>query len=1152
MLSRLGAPSRFLFTLFLPVFGPTADAPPLNLRDPAHPTAGGPAQRLKSRLAGFADHDVSAEGASAVPTESEVRAKLPALTLPFIANEGQIDTRVAFYASTFAGTVFVTKAGEIVYSLPGSVTGPQARSRPSAGACEQPSGGRDARPGWTLVERFADGRVSPRRGASLETRVSYFLGNEPARWQPHVPTYASVQLGEVWPGIEVSLNAYGRNVEKVYRVGAGVSSEPIRMNIAGAVSLRLADDGALVVVTELGELRFRPPVAYQDRESGRVSIEVGYRLVGSGYGFRLGGCDPHYPVVIDPLLQSTYLGGSDQDRAEAVFVTGSAVYVAGDSFSTNFPGTAGGAQPNSGGGGSDVFVARLNLALTSLDQATYVGGNSIDVATTLFVVGNEVFVAGDTFSTNFPGTAGGAQPNSGGGGNSDGFVARLTLALTGLNQATYLGGSDVDRIRTLHASGSDVFVAGHTASTNFPGTAGGAQPSFAGGTIDGDGFVARLNVALTSVSQATYLGGSGSDAASSLSVAGSEVFVAGETRSANFPATAGGAQPGYGGGGTDGFVARLNLALTTLNQATHLGGSNFDVAYPVLVAGSDVFVAGYTSSSNFPGTAGGAQPSYGGGANDTFVARLNLGLTALNQATYLGGSDGDFIDPSTPKVLFVTGSEVFVAATTASTNFPGTGGGAQPGHGGGLFDAYVARLDRTLTALNQATYLGGSASDVASAFFVIGTDVFVAGTTFSTDFPGTAGGAQGSAGGGQNDSFVARMTYDLSQCGLRDNLDGGPCCTATSVVLPQFPSTSASVKYICFRDCGIRINGDVCVSINAPVPAQVAGTDVCGVFLIPYSIKTCGGNPTILWSGTMRAHYSRNWMASSEEGGAPDTEVWRLLLNGDLIPSAFLIQRFASNPAVVPPCIAAFNNRAHFWGYIDYARNCRTGVFATAWALNHDCDSFEHGPTSARPGAFHPGLSYDFVGPANGFVVDPSSPPLSFGGIAQEAVRKNDWAAAPAICLLEEPVQGVMDFGIPYCPCETGSSGGSQFLTAFLQAQGNCGTTLALAPNAPIPLVRKRVGNWTNGAIYPGVESLLLEQGFLTFNDGCGSGSLPDQYFKGVETLGGFPAFHIGPALTPLGQHFQDLGSANRSPGNVSPKVGAPYVTHYILNLNIQ
>jgi hypothetical protein len=149
--------------------------------------------------------------------------------------------------------------------------------------------------------------------------------------------------------------------------------------------------------------------------------------------------------------------------------------------------------------------------------------------------------------------------------------------------------------------------------------------------------VARLNSNLTQILQATYLGGSYPDVAYALAIhpTTGEVYVAGYTFSDDFSVTSGGAQASYGGI-SDAFVARLNSGLTQILQSTYLGGSDGDYAHDLAIhpTTGDVYVAGETKSTNFPGTSGGAQTSYGGGKEDAFVARLTANLAAT------GGSDG--------------------------------------------------------------------------------------------------------------------------------------------------------------------------------------------------------------------------------------------------------------------------------------------------------------------------------------------------------------------------------------------------------------------------------------------------------------------------------------------------------------------------------
>jgi len=128
----------------------------------------------------------------------------------------------------------------------------------------------------------------------------------------------------------------------------------------------------------------------------------------------------------------------------------------------------------------------------------------------------------------------------------------------------------------------------------------------------------------------------------------------------------------------------------------------------------------------------------------------------------------------------LTTRDVYVAGATDSTNFPGTVGGAQSASGGNT-DAFVARLSTDLTALHQATYLGGANADGAQDLAIAPTtgDVYIAGFTASPVFPGTAGGAQGAPGGGL-DAFVARLSADLrvSSCQGCQQCSGAPISEA--------------------------------------------------------------------------------------------------------------------------------------------------------------------------------------------------------------------------------------------------------------------------------------------------------------------------------------------------------------------------------------
>ena len=215
---------------------------------------------------------------------------------------------------------------------------------------------------------------------------------------------------------------------------------------------------------------------------------------------------------------------------------------------------------------------------------------------------------------------------------TDAFVSRFDSALTTLLQSSYLGGTGSERATALaiHPASGEVYVAGYTDSNDLPGVVGGAQSARSGGD---DSFVSRFNAALTTRLQSSYLGGTGSDRAIALAIhpASGEVYVAGYTDSTNLPGAAGGAQA-VKSTGFDAFVSRFNAALTTRLQSSYLGGTGGDFATALAIhpASGEVYVAGWTTSTDLPGVAGGAQ-AVKSTSNDAFVSRLTADLSVSDQ-----------------------------------------------------------------------------------------------------------------------------------------------------------------------------------------------------------------------------------------------------------------------------------------------------------------------------------------------------------------------------------------------------------------------------------------------------------------------------------------------------------------------------------------
>lgn len=229
-----------------------------------------------------------------------------------------------------------------------------------------------------------------------------------------------------------------------------------------------------------------------------------------------GGATDAFVARINPpgtsFTYSTYLGGSGTDEGRGLASDLSAnTYVTGSTASPNFP-TANALQAASGGG-TDVFVTKLNNVGSTLVYSTYLGGSGTDEGFGIAVDSSRnAYVTGETASTNFP-TADPIQAFFG-GGTRDGFVANLNAAGSTLLYSTYGGGSGGDEGRAIAVdTAGNAFVTGRTDSPNFP-IANPFQPALGGGT--GDAFVAKLSpVAVFALTVTVTVTGSASGTVSS-------------------------------------------------------------------------------------------------------------------------------------------------------------------------------------------------------------------------------------------------------------------------------------------------------------------------------------------------------------------------------------------------------------------------------------------------------------------------------------------------------------------------------------------------------------------------------------------------------------------------------------------------------------
>ncbi len=278
-------------------------------------------------------------------------------------------------------------------------------------------------------------------------------------------------------------------------------------------------------------------------------------------------------------------------------------------------------------------------------------------------------------------------------------------------------------------------MTGYTSSTGFPGTATSpVQSAYAGAE---DGFVTEVAAGGTGIVYSTYLGGTGTDEGESVAVdAAGRAYVSGTTTSAAFPGTSTSLVQSTPGGDFDGFVTELAAGGTAILSSTYLGGTGFDAAGSIaLDATGNVYLAGATASTDFPGVSAHSAQSTNGGVADGFVAEIAAGWTGLVYATYLGGGAEDH----TVGLAVDAAGRAVVAGTTRSTDFPVTPNAIQTSHAGGDTDVFVSWIQPGGAFLATSSYLGGAGNDVGQGLALDRTgNVYVTGVTTSPAFPGTA------------------------------------------------------------------------------------------------------------------------------------------------------------------------------------------------------------------------------------------------------------------------------------------------------------------------------------------------------------------------------------------------------------------------------
>jgi gliding motility-associated-like protein len=317
--------------------------------------------------------------------------------------------------------------------------------------------------------------------------------------------------------------------------------------------------------------------------------------------------------------------------------------------------------------------------------------------------------------------------NANGTGYNNGtdlYLAKFSASGSALIASTFVGGSEnegTNNSSTLVFNYGDYYrgeiqvdtagnfyIASCTVSSDFPVTAGCAQPLSAGGM---DGVIFKMSPDLSTMMWSTYLGGSADDGCYALTLDNaSNIYTTGGTSSTNFPVTPGSFSVAYNGGITDGFITKISNTGASVLNSTFIGTPLYDQGFLIQLDNFfDVYIVGQ-SLGNMPVSAG----AYSNPNSKQFIWKMNASLSSTLITTIFGNGNGQVnISPSAFLVdicgnIYVSGWGGNILTGLQTNGMPITADAFQPSTDG--FNFYLFVLAPDATSLLYGTYFGGALS----------------------------------------------------------------------------------------------------------------------------------------------------------------------------------------------------------------------------------------------------------------------------------------------------------------------------------------------------------------------------------------------------------------------------------------------------------
>jgi hypothetical protein len=611
------------------------------------------------------------------------------------------------------------------------------------------------------LEFVGTNHVIPHGREPLGYYSNFFYGNDSSKWCTEVPNYQEIYYENLYAGIDLRYYTNKNGLKYDFIIHPGADVEQIRLRVEGSTGLEIDEMGNLIIKTEIKDVIDSGLFIYQNYWNIQHQVRGKFKVYNdSEFGFELlEDYNKQEVLIIDPTIElqySAFIGGNAFEEGYAIDIDSKGdAFVTGHTSSIDFPNTTGAFDRtyNDNGNFWDIFILKLNQNGSNLIYSTYIGGNHIEHSRDITVdLAGNAFIVGQTSSSDFPTTLGAFDTTF--NVSIDTFTLKLNQTGSSLIYSTYVGGDAQDWGAGIAIdSFGNAFVAGGTQSGNFPTTKNVYDiiPNYT------ECFVFKLNQDGSDLIYSTFIGGSYYDQGLSITVdTNGTAFVTGITNSSDFPTTVG-AYDTILNGHRIIFVVKLNWNGSKLIYSTFVDGNGFHqlskIAHDLE---GNVYVTGWTNSSNFPTTVDAYDPTFNG-AFDGFVFKLNNNGSKLIFSTYIGGSKIDqFLD-----LVVDTFGRVYLVGCTRSLDFPTTKDAYDNKYDN--FEVFFLILNSNGSMIEYSTFIGGSKNELGMGIVKdsIGY-VYITGYTNSSDFPKTPGAYNNSLTGLWYDCFILKILFPIN------------------------------------------------------------------------------------------------------------------------------------------------------------------------------------------------------------------------------------------------------------------------------------------------------------------------------------------------------------------------------------------------------